>query len=227
MSLVNVKYFKEIDGVPFLSAEEEKELLAKAAKGDIRARNKLVSSNLKFVVKMAHKYEGMGLDIEDLVAEGNFGLIKAVEKFNPKKNARLITYAAWWIMDSIQKAIRENGTGVKLPAGKYKEMKNWNTESFDEVLGSENDASLYEYIEDRRYRTPEEECIRTNELERFHDCFAKLSEKEQAVLENRYGLKTGECMSLAEVGNTIGLSKERARQLEIKALSTMCELLAG
>ena len=106
-------------------------------------------------------------------------------------------------------------------------MKNWNTESFDEVLGSENDASLYEYIEDRRYRTPEEECIRTNELERFHDCFAKLSEKEQAVLENRYGLKTGEGMSLAEVGNTIGLSKERARQLEIKALSTMCELLAG
>lgn len=227
MGFVDAKYFKKIDGIAFLTIEEEKELLEKASKGDIKARNKLVSSNLKFVVKMAHKYEGLGLDMEDLVAEGNLGLIKAVEKFNPSKNARLITYASWWIMDSIQKAVRQNGTGVKLPGGKYKEMKNWKTESLDELLGTESDSSMYEYIADRRYRTPEEESVRNCELDEFNNCFSMLSDKEQKVLENRYGLKSGEGMSLAEVGKNIGLSKERARQIEIKALQTMYDLLAG
>ena len=116
-------YFSEISRIPLLTKEEEIKLAVKAKNGNKAAKDKLVTSNLKFVIKLAKQYQNLGLDIEDLISEGNLGLIEAVDHFNPEKGFRFLSYALWWIRRSILKAIEEKGRPIRLPANKIQEMR--------------------------------------------------------------------------------------------------------
>jgi RNA polymerase primary sigma factor len=108
-------YLKQIEGINVLSREEEAHFARKAAKGDKAAKDKLITSNLRFVVSIAVKYQNLGLPLMDLINEGNMGLIRAVDKFDVEKGFKFISYARWWIRHYILKAIFEQSTSIKLP----------------------------------------------------------------------------------------------------------------
>lgn len=115
-------YLKDIKNIPLLTHEEEVELAKKAQKGDEKAKNKLVKSNLRFVVNVAKKYQNHGLDLVDLISEGNLGLLTAVEKFDVSKGYHFISYAVWWIRQSILKAICEKSRAIRLPLNRANEL---------------------------------------------------------------------------------------------------------
>ncbi|MGC9337686.1 MAG: sigma-70 family RNA polymerase sigma factor [Candidatus Cloacimonadia bacterium] len=110
------KYLSEIADIPTLSRAEERELIKRAQAGDQEAMNKLIESNLKFVVKVASKFQGQGLSLSELISEGNLGLIKAIKRFDLSRNTKLITYAVWWIQQAIQSAILEKNKLIRIPA---------------------------------------------------------------------------------------------------------------
>ncbi len=115
-------YLKEINKIPLLSYEEETELAKKAAAGDKAAKNKIVNANLRFVVNVAKKYQKKGLELEDLISEGNIGLMTAIEKFDVSKGYHFISYAVWWIRQSILKAICEKSRAIRLPQNRANEL---------------------------------------------------------------------------------------------------------
>lgn len=115
-------YLKEINKVPLLTREEEIELCEKAKKGDKAAKDKIIKANLRFVVKVAKKYQNHGLDLTDLISEGNIGLITAIEKFEPERGYHFISYAVWWINQSILKAVSEKSRAIRLPLNRANEL---------------------------------------------------------------------------------------------------------
>ena len=115
-------YLKEINKVPLLTREEEVELCEKARKGDKAAKDKIVEANLRFVVKVAKKYQNHGLDLTDLISEGNIGLLNAIEKFDPSLGYHFISYAVWWINQSILKAVSEKSRAIRLPLNRANEL---------------------------------------------------------------------------------------------------------
>ncbi len=115
-------YLKEINKIPLLSYEEETELAKKAAAGDKVAKNKIVNANLRFVVNVAKKYQKKGLELEDLISEGNIGLLTAIDKFDVTKGYHFISYAVWWIRQSILKAICEKSRAIRLPQNRANEL---------------------------------------------------------------------------------------------------------
>ena len=115
-------YLKEINKVPLLTREEEIELSKKAKKGDKVARDKMIKANLRFVVRVAKKYQNHGLDLTDLISEGNIGLINAIEKFEPSRGYHFISYAVWWINQSILKALSEKSRAIRLPLNRANEL---------------------------------------------------------------------------------------------------------
>ncbi|MGA2222281.1 MAG: RNA polymerase sigma factor RpoD/SigA [Verrucomicrobiia bacterium] len=108
-------YLREIGKIPLLKPEDEVRLAARIKKGDKKARTKMIRANLRLVVKIAHDYSNLGLPLLDLISEGNIGLMKAVERFDPKKGGKLSTYAAWWIKQSIKRALANQGKTIRLP----------------------------------------------------------------------------------------------------------------
>jgi len=115
-------YLKEINKIPLLTREEEVELCEKAKKGDKAAKDKIIKANLRFVVKVAKKYQNHGLDLTDLISEGNIGLINAIEKFEPSRGYHFISYAVWWINQSILKAVSEKSRAIRLPLNRANEL---------------------------------------------------------------------------------------------------------
>ena len=115
-------YLKEINKVPLLTREEEIELAEKAKKGDKAARDKIINANLRFVVRVAKKYQNHGLDLTDLISEGNIGLMTAIEKFEPSRGYHFISYAVWWINQSILKALSEKSRAIRLPLNRANEL---------------------------------------------------------------------------------------------------------
>lgn len=115
-------YLKEINRIPMLDHEEETELAVKAAAGDKAAKDKIVNANLRFVVNVAKKYQNHGLDLVDLISEGNIGLLTAIEKFDPSKGYHFISYAVWWIRQAILKAVCEKGRAIRLPMNRVNEL---------------------------------------------------------------------------------------------------------
>jgi len=115
-------YLQEINKIPLLSKSEEEAIAAQAMKGNTVARERLVNANLRFVISVAKKYQGRGLPLEDLISEGNLGLLNAVKHFDVEKGYRFITYAVWWIRQSIVKAIQEKGRMIRLPCNKANEL---------------------------------------------------------------------------------------------------------
>ena len=115
-------YFKEIDSIPLMTREEEYELAVKAKQGDILARNRIVKANLRFVVSVAKKYQCSAFELNDLINEGNIGLMIAIDKFDPEKGYHFISYAVWWIRQTILKAIYEKGKMIRLPSNKTNDI---------------------------------------------------------------------------------------------------------
>ena len=115
-------YLKEINRIPLLTREEEIELSQKAKNGDKAARDKIIKANLRFVVRVAKKYQNHGLDLTDLISEGNIGLINAIEKFEPSRGYHFISYAVWWINQSILKAVSEKSRAIRLPLNRANEL---------------------------------------------------------------------------------------------------------
>lgn len=218
---MNDFYLSEINKIPLLTVEEEKTLATKAFSGDKRAQKELVEHNLRFVVKIANQYQKY-MDIEDLINEGNMGLMHAAEKFDPSLGNRFSTYAVWWIKASIQKAIRETSKGIRFPSNKYDEMmkSKWNFASLDKKIDSDEDeeTTLASFIKDERIKSPEDEYWEQESTSQLIQMVSMLDENEQTVIKKRYGLDGTEPMSLSEVGTLMGYSKERIRQLEKRAL---------
>ncbi len=121
-SEVLAQYLQQIDRIPLLSYDEEYDLALKARSGDMKAREKLASANLRFVVSTAKKYRGQGLPLEDLINEGNIGLLTAIDRYVPEKGYHFISYAVWWIKQSILKALSDTGRAVRLPLNRTNDL---------------------------------------------------------------------------------------------------------
>jgi len=132
-------YLKDISRFPLLSAEEEKECVTLSQKGDMKAREKLINSNLRFVVKIAKKYRNKGIPFADLISEGNIGLAIAAERFDVKKNVRFISYAVWWIKQTILKAISEKSHLIRLPINRMNELS-----QIEDALHSQKNKNIEE-----------------------------------------------------------------------------------
>ena len=122
-------YFNDINDKPLLSEEEERELAIKCANGDKKARETLVDSNLRFVIKIAKEYQGMGLSLADLISEGNIGLLYAVDKYKVSKGTRFVSYAIWWIRQSILKAVSDKGRLIRLPQNRVLDLMHIKSEA--------------------------------------------------------------------------------------------------
>jgi RNA polymerase primary sigma factor len=254
------KYMTEIGQVPLLSPTEEIALAARIRRGDAEARTLMIRANLRFVVKIAVDYVNLGLPLPDLIEEGNIGLMKAVERFDPAKGAKLSSYAVWWIKQAIKSALHNQGKIIRLPrhsALKLSKMRvvslqmseSLGHEPTDEEMSEElgigeaqisdlklagarpwsldapvTDTAedvLAELVPDEREQTPFE-ALRDSDLrEKVMDVLSVLTERERKIIFARYGLDGEEPPTLEELGSKLGITRERARQLQNTALAKL------
>jgi RNA polymerase primary sigma factor len=209
-------YLREIGQIPLLTPLQEIELAAKIKKGDKEARALMIRSNLRLVVKIAHDYANLGLPLLDLVSEGNIGLMKAVERFDPAKGGKLSTYAAWWIKQSIKRALANQSKTIRLPVhlvDKISKMRRVSLQMSEE-LGREPTDDEFELLRDKNLR---------NEVGGLLDV---LDDRERKIIFSRFGLDGGKPKTLEEVGKKFGVTRERIRQLQNIALSKLRRALS-
>ena len=192
-------YLSEVQKVPLLSADQERSLGRAALLGDVAAGQRLVQANLRFVVSVARQLQHRGLPLEDLVNEGNIGLMKAAQRFDPDRGVRFITYAVWWIRQSMLRAIKAQGKVPAIPV--------------DEALEAGEAA-----IEDIALPRPEEQLTRKLMKAEIATALTELPERERKILDERFGLSSRPPSTLAQMGESCHLSRERIRQLEKRAL---------
>jgi RNA polymerase primary sigma factor len=252
-------YFARIDMGKLLTHPEEIDLSKRAKQGDKAARKRLIEKNLKLVVSIAKKSRGHGLPFEDLIQEGNIGLMRAVDKFDPDRGFRFSTYATWWIRQAVQRAVADKGRTIRVPvhmgekirkmARTYNELSielarapsdetvaerlGWSVEgirelkdampgtttSLNQPLTSEEGSSeLGEIIEDERSSDTPGTVVSGMESSELGEAVDSLPERYRYVLVRRYGLDDKDPATLAELGDELELSRERIRQLQLKAV---------
>jgi len=258
---VLTQYLRRVRDGRLLHAGEERDLSRRAHEGDRGARRRLIESNLRLVISIAKKYRGRGVPFEDLIQEGNAGLIRAVEKFDPEMGNRFSTYATWWIRQAVTRAIADQARTVRLHAHVVDSLYRLRRAESSLSIELGRDATEEELA--RRLEKGPEETQRLREVgqpissinarlggeeegsevgdllqdERSGDDYARveigqweqtlveavrsLPEREAKVLEMRHGLDGGSHRTLREVSEILGISQERARQVEIKALRTI------
>jgi len=235
-------YLRELRRIPLLDAEEEQACARLAANGDEKARQRLIQSNLRFVIMVAKRYRSRGVPMEDLVNEGNIGLIRAAGRFDPDRGIRFVSYAVCWIRQAILKAIRENGSMIRVPRSRPGELPRTaalrmqamqGTFSLDSpVAGREDADSFAACLEDASAPKPEEILLGTSLKDELGSVLSGLSDREASIVRYRFGLDGRRRTSLLEAGRKHGISKERVRQIEkkvlrrIRASDTASQLLA-
>jgi len=259
-------YLRDIQKTKLLSAEEERELATRISEGDKAARDRMIESNLRLVVKIAKRYINRGLPFLDLIEEGNLGLIKAVERFKISKECRFSTYATWWIRQSIERAIVNQSRTIRLPVHvsddinkmlrlSREQMHKLNREpsikeistamsvepayvrrlmmllkktySIERPMGESSDYSLSDTIEDTSTVSPVELFENLNRYAHVSKWFETLSETEKTILTLRFGLEDVEPQTLDTIGKQFGVTRERIRQIESKALEKLRKVRDG
>jgi RNA polymerase primary sigma factor len=202
-------YLREAQKVPLMSPEEERACARAAAAGDAAARQRLVQANLRFVVRVARQHANRGLPLEDLVNEGNIGLLHAANRFDPERGVRFISYAVWWIRQGMVRALQPEraasaAVSLESPAG-----------------SPEDETPLWARLEDTSVPHPEEALAGHALKSGVDSALGALSGREQSILRERFGLSGSGTVTLAETGKRFGLSKERIRQIEKRALGKL------
>jgi RNA polymerase primary sigma factor len=241
-------YLREIGKIPLLTAEEELALAQRVVKGDKKAKDQMAEANMRLVVSIAKRYVGRGLDLLDLIQEGNTGLLRAVEKFDPDKGFKFSTYATWWIRQAITRAIADQARTIRIPVHMVETInkllrtqrrltQELNREPTNEeiaeaikqdissldasVRDDEEDSVLGDFIEDEDTVSPEESATGQLLKEHVKDMLGALTEREQKILKLRFGLEDGKSHTLEEVGQEFNVTRERIRQIEAKALAKL------
>lgn len=257
-------YLNEIGFTPLLTAQEEVHFSRWAQRGDQNCRKRMIESNLRLVVKIARRYLNRGLALLDLIEEGNLGLIKAVEKFDPERGFRFSTYATWWIRQTIERAIMNQTRTIRLPIHVVKEINvylragrhlsqtldheptaeeiaemldkpvediqrmiglNERVTSVDAPLGRDTDRSIIDAIPDEHELEPDvrlqDEDIRSN----IEHWLGLLNDKQREVLSRRFGLNGYDIFTLEEVGEELGVTRERVRQIQLEALKRLRDIM--
>ena len=260
-------YLKEIERYKLLTRDEESKLAQRVAKGDGEARDHMIRANLRLVIHVALRYAHRGVSLMDLIAEGNIGLMKAVERFEAKRQTRFSTYATWWIRQHIRRALQTCGPTVRVPGYMVELISRWKKVSreltmelgrepaageiskrmdispqrlrmirsgLNAVATGESAPDMSWIFEgtyaDRSIPSPEQELFRESDRELIERCLDAISTREAEVLRLRYGMETGDPMTLEKIGKHMKLTRERIRQIESEALrklaAAMMERLA-
>lgn len=255
------QYLEEIGVAPLLTADEEKTLARRAQRGDESARQRMIESNLRLVVKIARRYINRGLPLLDLIEEGNLGLIRAVEKFDPERGFRFSTYATWWIRQTIERGIMNQARTVRLPIHVIKDINACRraarrlrdkldrvptmaeiAERMDVETGEvERLMALHERVTlraptadgdgpvDRLRARRDAEPPRCAQKEAMHDIVDhwvwELNDKQRAVVERRFGLHGYRRATLEQIGDEIGVTRERVRQIQLDALKNLRQMM--
>jgi RNA polymerase primary sigma factor len=259
-------YLREINTTPLLTAEQEKQLARGIEEGDSEARDQMVRANLRLVVNIARGYAGRGLDLQDLIAEGNLGLLHAVERFDYTLNVRFSTYASYWIKEAIKRALTNTSKTIRIPGYMVQLLSEWRRattrlqdelgrapthEEIADFLGvprkklsiiekairvynalpqteqAEAGWSMGNILVDDRAKAPDTAMAETEETRQVLQMLDRLDERSATVLRLRFGLGKQEPKTLLEIGEMLGLTRERVRQIERQALRKLSDLVAG
>jgi RNA polymerase primary sigma factor len=251
-------YLQKIAEIPLLSREEEVELTTRAGAGDQEALEKLIVSNLRYVVSTARRYLGYGLALTDLINEGNMGLIEAARRFDPTRGVKFITYAVWWIRQAITHAVAGQGGVVALPVKQLQKLRKvlegyrryiqqtgveprgdelaaeldlppneietilhvYRHLSLDAPLGDEGETSFLDLLHSEALPSGEEAYLRRTLTKEIQDLLSGLPARDRQILRLRYGLD-GDPKTLEEIGEMLGLTRERVRQIERRAMDRL------
>jgi RNA polymerase primary sigma factor len=255
-------YLDQIKSTPLLTAEQERELSRRIReKSDPHAREQMIAANLRLVVKIAKQYATPGMTLSDLVAEGNLGLMRAVEEFDPDAGVRFSTYAAWWVKQAIKRAMIQVGQPIRIPAYLVKMVSKWRraTATMEAQLGrpptaeemarklrisrrkaeiirhglqaaaapsqigSEETSAISEMVGDDCEQSPDQALMDASNSPIVQALLKRLGPRERQILELRFGLDghQGPPRTFKEIGKIVGLTRERVRQLEKKALASL------
>ena len=249
-------YLREIGRISLLTYEDEVMLAKRVEKNDKRARERLISANLRLVVSIAKKYVNRGLTLLDLIEEGNIGLMRAVEKYDWTRGYKFSTYATWWIRQAITRAIADQARTIRIPVHMVETINKFNRisrrlmqeygreptpeevalemeiavekvreiikvsqepASLEAPVGEEEDSRLGDFIQDAS-ASPTDQATQALLKDHIREVLATLSPREAKVLEYRFGLEDGKQRTLEEVGKEFGVTRERIRQIEAKAI---------